>query len=89
MRKYTMLVRKYLVGWVRKTRVGNALSQEKMSERLQMSPRAYNNLELEKNGLSATTLMIFLSVLPQKELLQLMDEFQEEFHKAEENEEAP
>ena len=51
MRKYTMLVRKHLVGWVRRTRVLENLTQEKMSEQLRMSTRAYSNLELEKNGL--------------------------------------
>lgn len=89
MRKYTMLVRKHLAGWVRRTRALEELTQEKMSEQLRMSTRAYSNLELEKNGLSAATLMFFLSILPQKDILQLIEEFQKEFHQVEENEDAP
>lgn len=89
MRKYTMLVRKHLVGWVRRTRVLENLTQEKMSEQLRMSTRAYSSLEHEKSGLSATTLMFFLSILPQKDILQLIEEFQKEFHQVEENEDAP
>lgn len=89
MRKYTILVRKHLAGWVRRTRTSEALTQEKMSERLRMSTRAYSDLEHEKSGLSAATLMIYLAVLPKEDVLRLVEEFQVEFRQAEENEEAP
>ena len=89
MRKYTMLVRKYLARWVRGTREVKTLSQEEMSERLRMSARAYSDLEREKSGLSATTLMFYLAVLPEEDILRLIAEFQEEFRQVEESEEAP
>lgn len=53
MRKYTMLVRKHLAGWVRRTRAIEELTQEKMSEQLRMSTRAYSNLDHEKSSPSA------------------------------------
>lgn len=89
MRKYTMLVRKHLAGWVRGTRAGEALTQEKMSERLRMSTRAYSNLEREKSGFSATTLMLYLSVLSKEEILRLVGEFREKFRQVEGSEKAP
>lgn len=89
MRKYTILVRKHLAGWVRRTRTSEDLTQEKMSERLRMSTRAYSDLEHEKSGLSAATLMIYLAVLSKEDVLRLVEEFQAEFRQAEESEEAP
>ncbi len=89
MRKCTMLVRKHLSGWVRRMRAIEELTQEKMSEQLHMSMRAYSGLEHEKNGFSATTLMFFLAVLPQEKVLQLVEDFQEKFYEVEENEDAP
>lgn len=89
MRKYTMLVRKHLAGWVRRTRAIEELTQEKMSEQLRMSTRAYSNLDHEKSSPSATTLMFFLAVLPKEDILQMVEDFQKEFHRVEENEDAP
>ena len=54
-----------------------------------MSARAYSDLEREKSGLSATTLMLYLAVLPEEDILRLIAEFQEKFRQAEESEEAP
>lgn len=89
MRKYKMLVQKYLAGWVRGTREAKAFTQEEMSEQLRMSARAYSDLEHEKSGLSAATLMFYLAVLSEEDILRLIAQFQEEFRQTEENEEAP
>lgn len=88
MRKYRMFVRNFLSGWAKKAREERKLTQEKMAERLTMSVRSYADLERGKSGFSATTLLFFLSELPEEQAMQIVREFREGVRQVEEHEAA-
>ena len=51
------------------------VTQEAMAEKLRISPRSYISLERGKSGCSAATLMFFLLILSNEEILNLCAAF--------------
>ena len=76
MRQYKLLLQGFLMNQILFYRSVNQLTQEQMAELLHISPRSYFDLEHGKYGLSALTLVFFLSMLPKSEVGNLLDEFQ-------------
>lgn len=70
-------LREYLSVWAAKTRKGLGCTQEKMAERLHISIRSYNNLERGKSGFAAPTLLFFLCLLPEDQVLELVRGFRD------------
>ena len=73
MRQYKLLLQDFLTARLKTFRLNKELSQEQMAD---ISPRSYFDLEHGKYGLSALTLVFFLSMLPKSEVGNLLDEFQ-------------
>ena len=48
------------------------ISQEKMADKLHITPRAYANLEGGSTGFSAWTLLMLIVMLPDEEILALV-----------------
>ena len=86
MRKYKGFVKRFLIGWLREMRSTLGLTQEKMSESLRMSVRSYTDIERGKSGFSATTLLFFLSLLKDEEILRLVHDFREGIKEEEDHE---
>lgn len=76
MRKLKSQSKAYLHYYVKQTRKQLGLTQEEMAARLSMSTRSYSDIERGKSGFSATTLLIFLSLLQDdKEILDIVHGF--------------
>ena len=75
MHQYTLLLRMFMTEQIKGRRKALHFTQETMAEKLHISPRSYINIERGKSGCSAATLMFFLIILPEEELLQLCAEF--------------
>lgn len=88
MRKYRAFVKAYLAKRLLATRKELKLTQEKMSESLRMSVRSYTEIERGRSGFSATTLLFFLSGLPEEQALDVIRGFREGVE-AEESREDP
>lgn len=88
MRKHKAFVKKYLMEWVRAVRRKLGLTQEKMSESLCMSVRSYTDIERGRSGFSATTLLFFLALMTDEEVLQLVRGFREGVKQEEDHESA-
>lgn len=86
MHNYESLIKEYFSPYLRPWRVQEKLTQEKMAEKLRISSRAYSYLELSKNGLSAASLLLFLGLLSDQEILQMVRGFHEAVKKKEEQE---
>lgn len=54
----------------RKERLG--ITQERMAERLGIAARSYNDLEHGRSGVSARTLLFFLGMLTDEEIVRLV-----------------
>ena len=76
MHQYKLLLQVFLQERIRVCRSCCGLTQETMAARLHITPRSYAYLEQGAHGLSATTLMFFLLVLTEEEVLQLRIDFQ-------------
>ena len=75
MRRYE---RKFLVFWVgqvRGFRLDNRLTQEELAEALYLSARSYQKLERGVHKPSAITLLLFLNLLPDQEVLAFVRTF--------------
>ena len=75
MHQYTLLLRVFLTEQIKSRRKVLHLTQEAMAENLRISPRSYISLEQGKSGCSAATLMFFLLILSNDELLCLFAAF--------------
>ena len=75
MREYKDLAKDYLTIKLKPWRKKHKDTQETMSEKLRMSLRSYAHLERGKSGFSATTLLLFLDLLPDEEMVFLVREF--------------
>lgn len=75
MHQYSLLLRAFLKERIKNRRKALHLTQETMAEKLRISPRSYISLEQGKSGCSAATLMFFLMILSDEDLLQLCEEF--------------
>lgn len=51
------------------------VSQDKMSEYLHITPRAYSDLERKKYCISTVSLLYFLEMLSDEELIRFMEDF--------------
>lgn len=72
MRRGTPILENYLRGQIYAYRIGNKLSQERMSESLKISTRSYADQEHGKMGFSALSLAYFLLLLKDHEVLELL-----------------
>ncbi len=75
MKIYNGLVKSFLSELVGKLRYDLNISQEKMSEYLRISTRAYGDLERGRFCFSATSLLFLMACLDEKDVLKLLDEF--------------
>lgn len=75
MHQYTLLLRAFLTEQIKTRRKALHWTQETMAEKLRISPRSYISLEQGKSGCSAATLMFFLLILSDQELLRLCAAF--------------
>ena len=88
MRVYKEFARAYLTPRLRPWRKERGFTQEKMAEKLRMSSRSYAELERGESGFSATTLLLFLCLLPDEEILEVVKVFLEGVLRLEEHEAA-
>lgn len=77
MHQYTLLLRVFLSEQIKGRRKALHFTQETMAEKLRISPRSYISLERGKSGCSAATLMFFLLILSEEEVLRLCAEFRQ------------
>lgn len=75
MRVYKGFTKTYLIPMLKPWRTARGLTQENMAEKLRMSSRSYAALERGESGLSATTLLFFLALLSDEELLRVVRGF--------------
>lgn len=76
MRRYNLLVRAMLREMIWNYRKRAQYTQEDMAEKLHISPRSYVDQEHGKYGFSAVSLLFFLSILPDEEVLALVHTFE-------------
>ena len=77
MHQYKLLLKVFLTERVKAYRKAVRMTQETMAEYLRISPRSYISLERGDNGFSAATLMFFLLVLKEVDVLQLRTDFRD------------
>jgi len=75
MHPYQTLLKNFLTGRIYGYRIKHHYSQEYVAEILLISPRSYIDLEHGKYGFSAPTLIAFLLLLPDNEVLDLLQDF--------------
>ena len=83
MKIYNSLVKSFLSELVGKLRYDLNISQEKMSEYLRISARAYGDLERGRFCFSATSLLFLMVALDEKDVLKLIADFKMLIDKAE------
>lgn len=81
--KCISLLRRFLSRSIRKYRMQHQLTQEQLSELLYMAPRSYADLEHGTCGCSALTLIRFLLLLKDEEVLRLLHEIGQVLEEAE------
>ena len=81
--QYKCLLRRFLSGEIRKYRLQCELTQEQISEHLCMAPRSYAYLEHGISGCSGLTVVLFLLLLKDEEVLQLLQSARKELKEAE------
>ena len=86
MHQYSLLLRVFLTEQIKSRRKALHLTQESMAEKLRISPRSYISLEQGKSGCSAATLMFFLLILSNEDLLQLFAAFRRRLKEEESHE---
>lgn len=77
MHQYKFLLQVFLMERVGNYRKTTRITQEMMAEYLRISPRSYISLERGDNGFSATTLMFFMLVLKEEDVLRLRTDFRD------------
>lgn len=70
--QYKFFLRRFLSREMGRYRAERRLTQEELSERLCMAPRSYADLEHGTYGCSGLTVMLFLLLLKDEEVLQLL-----------------
>ena len=81
--QYKCLLRRFLSGEIRKYRLQCELTQEQISEHLCMASRSYAYLEHGISGCSGLTVVLFLLLLKDEEVLQLLQSARKELKEAE------
>ncbi|MGM9622408.1 MAG: helix-turn-helix transcriptional regulator [Butyricicoccus porcorum] len=74
---YKKTFRNHMAVKLKQYRHTHKLSQETMSEYLRISPRSYVDIEHGRYGMSAHTLVMFMLMMSDTEVLQLIDELEE------------
>ena len=87
MRTHNDVTRKYLCKFIKPARKRLKLTQEKMAEAMRMASRSLGAAERGEDGISATTLLFFLDLLPDTEILEIVHGFPREVRQQEETEE--
>lgn len=82
-KQYKSLLRRFLSREIGKYRTQCKLTQEQISERLCMDPRSYADLEHGACGCSDLTVVLFLLLLKDEEVLQLLRSARKELKEAE------
>lgn len=75
MRVYKDIAKTYLTSQLKPWRTAHSYTQEVVAEKLRMSCRSYTELERGGCGFSATTLLLFLALLSDEEMVKLVREF--------------
>ena len=75
MHQYQSLLKDFLMVRVHSYRLTLQCSQERMAEKLRISPRSYIDLERGKYGFSAATFAFFLLILPEDDVLNILMTF--------------
>lgn len=77
MHKYQKEIQNFLMNYIRNYRAlaEGEPSQEDVAELLRISSRAYGSIENGGNGMSASSLMFFLSILPEESVLAMLNDF--------------
>ena len=83
MNSYKRVFQEYLRNKVCYFRKQNGISQERMSEMLQVSPRSYFDQEHGKYGFSAHSFASFLLLLPDDEVVSFLNDYRKEREKME------
>lgn len=74
---YKDVVKRYLAKYVCKIRVKQGLTKEKMAEYLRISPRSYFDLERGRFCFSGPSLIFFLAMLSDEDVICLLNDFRE------------
>lgn len=61
-------------------------TQERMAEKLHISPRSYSDLEHGKYGVSTVSLLFFLDLLPDEKIIEVVRKFVTQAQEANEHE---
>ena len=88
MKLYKAIVKEFLAEYTVRLRKERELTQEKMSEQLRITSRAYGDLERGKYCFSTTTLLFLLLMLRDDERKNFLEEFRKRVHNLEHNEAA-
>lgn len=83
--RYKLILRIMIRAELWRYRKANGDTQEKMAEKLHVSPRSYIDLEHGKYGVSTVTLMFFLNLLPDDEAVAVIHSFAVHAEEADEN----
>lgn len=75
MRKEQQLLKSFLRKQIYAYRINNHHSQERMSENLGISTRSYVDQEHGKMGFSALSLMYFILLLDEQEIIKFLKDF--------------
>lgn len=82
------LMQDFLSDRIRRFRVEQHLTQEKMAELLRVSPRSYADLEHGKYACSGLTVLMFLVQLDGERLLRLVRDFREQIERSDDHDAA-
>ena len=77
MSTYKSIVKDLLTNYTSSIRCKIKVSQDKMSELLHITPRAYSYLETGKYCLSAQSLLFLMNLMEEKEIKHLLLDFRE------------
>lgn len=86
--QYKSFVGRFFSNAIGKYRAQYRLTQEQISERLCMAPRSYADLEHGESGCSGLTVTLFLLLLKDEEVLQLLHDARKELKEAEQHDAA-
>lgn len=75
MHQYKLLLQVFLLERIKGYRKERCITQENMAEHLRITPRSYAYLERGTYGCSAATLMFFILILTEEELIKLLVDF--------------
>ena len=81
MRQYKPFLQDFLRKSIYNFRIQHQFTQEKMAELLGVSSRSYIEQEHGKYGFSALSLIFYLLVLPEKDVLLLLEKIREDLQK--------